>query len=102
MFTKLLDKFRAQRKPDPQADERLLNALAIAEDQNPLVNAVEDHLHEQFIGQIMVALNFNTPDDQKLRALERAGALYDAAFTLEQNRLDAKQRLAQRQKENPE
>lgn len=84
MINAIFNRFHATRKVEAEA--QILGALAATPDNHALYTATQDHLHEQCVSSVMLAMNFHTPDTEKLRAIERAAALYDAAVTLEQNR----------------
>lgn len=99
MLKQILNRFHPLQKPVENNDAKMLGILAATPDASPLYNAMQDHLHEQFCGQISVALNFHSTDEHKLRALERAAALFDTASVLEDTRKAAVADAAMKQEQ---
>lgn len=97
IITNLFNKLHPQRQHKPETVERILGALAATPDNQALYCAVQDHLHDQVTANLLVALNFNTPDTDRLRALDRAAALYDTSVLLEADRVAAKEAAKQRE-----
>ena len=92
LIHRLCDRLRPAvwRQAKPVPDAKLVADLATIDDSNPHLGVWTDNLHGQFVAQIEVALNFNSTDQQKLRALERAAALKDTLDLFEFNRQQAK------------
>lgn len=91
----MLGRFRpGQQQPQRLPERQLVAALATLDDNSPALAALLDQLHGQFEENIRQALLFHQPDDKRLRSLDRAAAVLDAAELIEWNR-----RVAREQRE---
>lgn len=81
---------RWRKRKELAGEERARLWIDVA-DTNPALVAVVDVLEDKLEGNFVVAIDVERPQEQRLRAMERAGIAYEVLQQIDRERAEAKE-----------